>query len=186
MWGPENGPRPTPNPANDAAFARFHLSATREFPVAPDVVWALITDPTLIGTFSPECVQGRWIEGGAEAAVGVRFEGTNRTRLEDGRLYEWVRPCTITTCHPPFRYRYMTHDRWDVPATEWAFDIEPISSGARVTESMRVVPGGLPGLRVDADADPTRAEELLARRLPELETAMRTTLERMCTACVNG
>ena len=183
MWGPENGPRPVPDPANEALFAHFHLEVTVEFPVAASRVWALVSDPTRIGSFSPECIQARWIEGRDRAEVGSRFEGTNRIWLDDGRLYEWIRPCTVTRCIAPRVFAYMTHDRWNEPATEWTFAIEPTAGGCALTQSMRVVPAGLPGLRVDADADPARARALLEARMPQLRGAMLETLERMRSAC---
>ena len=183
MWGPENGPRPVPNPENEARFARFHLEVTVEFAAAPTTVWELVSDPTRIGSFSPECIEARWIEGSDHAAVGSRFEGTNRIWLDDGRLYEWIRPCTVTACDAPRAFGYMTHDRWNVPATEWTFVIGAAGVGCRLTQSMRVVPGGLPGLRVDADADPTRAGTLLDARMPQLRHTMLETLERMRAVC---
>jgi Polyketide cyclase / dehydrase and lipid transport len=123
MRGPENGVRPTPNPVNDALLAEFRIVVAADFAVPPERVWALVSDPTRIGEFSPECVAVRWFD------------------------------------------EYVTHDRWDEPATEWTWSVERTSSGCRVTESMRVLPGGCPGIRMEADADPPSARALLDQRI---------------------
>ena len=179
MWGSDNGDRPMPNPANDALFANIGFDVAADFPVPAERVWDLVSDPTRIGEFSPECIGARWIEGSYRAALGARFEGSNRATLEDGRIFEWIRPCTIVQCEQPFLYGYMTHDRWDQPATEWNFKIEPTPHGCHVTHSMRMFPDGLSGLRLAADADPTSTRTLLDQRLQSLRGGIQDTLQRM-------
>jgi uncharacterized protein YndB with AHSA1/START domain len=179
MWGPENGIRPHPNAANEACFAELHVQVTVDLEVPPEPAWALLTDPTRIGEFSPECVAARWIEESDQAVVGSRFEGTNQMVLADGQVFEWVRPCAVTRCEPPLFYEYVAHDRWDQPATEWKFEIEPTSNGCRLTQSMRALPGGLSGIRLAADADPSSARALLDHRIPQLRRGMVETLQRV-------
>ena len=179
MWGPENGDRPTPNPVNDALFAGIGLEVAADFPVSPESVWDLVSDPTRIGEFSPECQGARWIEGSDRAATGARFEGTNRTTLDDGRIFEWIRPCTITRCERPSLYEYVAHDRWNQPATRWSFRIEPTPDGCRAVHSMQILADGLSGLRLAADADPSTARTLLDQRLPDLLRGIQDTLQQM-------
>ena len=181
MWGAENGARPAANPVNEPLFAQIHIDVAADIDVAPEQVWNLVTDPTRIGEFSPECVRGRWIEGSDRPEVGARFEGTNRSTLPDSRNFEWVRPCTVTRAEPHSLYAYVAHDRWDQPATEWTIRIERTGAGCRVTQSMRVVPGGLSGLRLAADADPSIARDLVDDRVPHLRQGMAETLGRMKT-----
>ena len=99
--------------------------------------------------------------------------------LPDGRIFEWVRPCTITRSEPPRFYEYVAHDRWDHPATEWTFAIEPTATGCRLTQSMQALPGGLSGIRLEADADPSTARALLDHRVPQVQQGMVETLQRV-------
>ena len=179
MWGYDNGVRPTPNSVNDTLFANIALDVAADFRVPPPRAWDLVSDPTRIGEFSAECKNARWIEGDERPAVGARFEGTNQSVLDDGQIFEWTRPCTITRCERPSLYAYVTHDRWDHPATEWSFSLDEIPTGCRVTHSMRLLPGGLSGLRLAADEDPSSAQAMLDRRLPRLLQGIQETLQRM-------
>ncbi|MSX96135.1 MAG: SRPBCC family protein, partial [Actinobacteria bacterium] len=46
-----------------------HMNAT------PQQVWALVSDVTQIGRYSPETFEGEWLDGATGPAVGVRFRG---------------------------------------------------------------------------------------------------------------
>jgi len=61
----------------------------------------------------------------------------------------------------------------------WKFAFEPTESGSYVTESMRVLPRGLPGLRLVADCDPASAPSMLERRIKDLGQGMLETLKRI-------
>jgi len=43
-----------------------------------EALWALVTDVTRTGEWSPEATGGAWIDGATGPAVGARFKGTNR------------------------------------------------------------------------------------------------------------
>jgi uncharacterized protein YndB with AHSA1/START domain len=185
LWGPQNGPRPVPNPVNDACFADLRIEASATIAATPDAVWDLLADPTRIGELSPECIAGRWIEGSTRPTVGSRFEGTNRMVLSDGSVYEWVRPCTVTTADRPHAYGYLSHDRWNHPACEWAFALERTAPGCRVRQTWHHLPDALSGLRLQLDADPTAAPSLLEWRLQALRQGIEATLGRL-RALLNG
>ena len=46
-----------------------HMNAT------PEEVWALVSDVTQIGRYSPETFEGEWLDGATGPAVGARFRG---------------------------------------------------------------------------------------------------------------
>ena len=48
-------------------------SVTVHMQATPDQVWALVSDVTRIGEFSPETFKAEWTEGATGPAVGARF-----------------------------------------------------------------------------------------------------------------
>jgi len=71
---------------------------------SPERVWALVTDITRMGEWSPESTGGRWEDAGGPA-VGSRFVGTNR----HGPL-RWSTHCRVTECEPPHRFTFVVRE----------------------------------------------------------------------------
>ena len=77
----------------------FHLLGplTREVSVhvdaTPEEVWALVSDVTRIGEFSPETFEARWRHGSTGPEVGAKFKGHVK-RNGVGPTY-WS-PCQVT------------------------------------------------------------------------------------------
>jgi Polyketide cyclase / dehydrase and lipid transport len=179
-WG-EHGPRPEPAAINDALFGAFEATASVEVTCAPMAAWQLVTDIVRIGEFSPECADARWIDGATFPAEGARFEGTNRVVNENhDSEYIWIRPCTVIVAQSPEEFAYAVGDRSDgSPAAVWDFRIAATATGCRVTQQFRHLPHGLSGLRLLADAQPTRAETIVGDRVTELTDGMHRTLQQM-------
>src|SRR5262245_18234309 len=53
-------------------------SATLDIEAAPQTVYALITDVTRMGEWSPETRRAEWVGGATGPAVGARFRGHNK------------------------------------------------------------------------------------------------------------
>ena len=64
---------------------------------SPDQVWALVSDVTQIGRYSPETFEGEWLDGATGPAVGARFRGHVK-RNQKGPTY-WTK-CYVTACEP--------------------------------------------------------------------------------------
>ena len=60
------------------------VSVSREVAAPPEEVWALVSDLTRMGEWSPEARGGRWAGGTDGPSVGAVFKGRNR----NGR-YRW-------------------------------------------------------------------------------------------------
>lgn len=105
------------------------ISTSREIAAPPERVWALVSDMTRMGEWSPEATGGTWLGGATGPAPGVRFRGTNR----DG-WKRWSTTCTVTDCVPGERFAFAVTAGPAKVAT-WAYDIEPTDAGCRVTES---------------------------------------------------
>lgn len=183
-WGPENGTRPAADPTVSSLFLSAKVAVALSCHADPAALWSLMTDPTRIGDFSDECVLGEWIAPFSESSVGARFQGTNQAQAPDGRLYQWTRPCTITIHEPLRRYAYLTHDRWDVPASKWMFDLSRTGGVITVTHSFEHLPEGLSGTRMAIEALPVDDQrDALNKRLATIEAGMNATLARMTDLC---
>jgi uncharacterized protein YndB with AHSA1/START domain len=132
----------------------------------PEKVWALVSDVTRIGEFSPETFEARWTRGSTGPEVGASFKGHVK-RNGVGPTY-WS-PCQVTACVPNEVFEFAV-GRDDLTLTKWGYRMEPERNGTKVTEYFRIEP-----LLV------MRAYWTLlgALRGRTNERGMRTTLERM-------
>jgi hypothetical protein len=101
---------------------------------SPEEVYALITDVTRMGDWSPVCKACWWDEGGGPQ-VGARFTGRNElaertweTRsevvaAEPGREFAWA------VAEPPTRAR-------------WGYTLKAVEGGTEVTETWELPPEG--------------------------------------------
>jgi uncharacterized protein YndB with AHSA1/START domain len=137
-----------------------HVDAT------PEEVWALVSDVTRIGEFSPETFEARWRRGSTGPEVGARFKGHVK-RNGVGPTY-WS-ACEVTQCVPNEVFEFAVGTD-DVTLTHWGYRLEPDGSGTTVTEYFRLEPALY--MRVYW----TLLGPLRGRTN---ERGMRTTLERM-------
>jgi len=132
----------------------------------PADVWALVSDVTRIGEFSPETLEGEWLDGATGPAVGVRFRGHVK-RNGRGPMY-WT-TCNIVACEPErvFGFAVMLRDK---PINTWQYELQPSGAGTDVTESFQL-----------ADTTLNRIYWKIAgsARGRTNEKGMRTTLERI-------
>lgn len=134
----------------------------------PEKVWALVSDVTRIGEFSPETFEARWTRGSTGPEVGASFKGHVR-RNGVGPTY-WT-PCQVTKCEPNRVFEFSVGSD-AVTVNNWGYRLEPDGTGTRVTEYFRLEPKLY-----------LRAYWLLLGKLRGRtnEKGMRTTLERMKT-----
>jgi hypothetical protein len=100
----------------------------------PDALWALVTDVTRTGEWSPEATGGVWLDGATGPAVGARFRGSNRR----GRT-KWATTCEVTVAEPGREFTFVT-GRPGKPETLWRYVFEPAGvGGTLVTESFELV-----------------------------------------------
>jgi uncharacterized protein YndB with AHSA1/START domain len=132
----------------------------------PERVWALVSDVTRIGEFSPETFEAEWLDGATGPAVGAKFRGHVK-RNGKGPIY-WV-TCTVLASEPGREFTFGTAGKTE-PLNVWSYKLESSGDGTDVTESF------------------TLANKLLLRvywavlgwaRGPTNRNGMRTTLERI-------
>jgi uncharacterized protein YndB with AHSA1/START domain len=148
----------------------LHGPLTREVSLHIDApvaeVWALVSDVTRIGEFSPETFEARWRRGTTGPEVGAKFKGHVK-RNGVGPTY-WS-PCRVTACVPNEVFEFSVGND-DVTLNNWGYRLEPSGSGTQVTEYFRIEPN------LAMRAYWTVFGPLRARTNRK---GMRTTLERM-------
>ena len=110
------------------------VSVRVEAPV--DRVWALVSDVTRIGEFSPETFEARWTRGSTGPAVGATFKGHVK-RNGVGPVY-WT-SCVVTACEPlrEFAFAVEVNGR---AVNRWRYDLREVPEGTEVTESYALAP----------------------------------------------
>ncbi|MBO0844366.1 MAG: SRPBCC family protein [Nocardioides sp.] len=132
----------------------------------PDQVWALVSDVTRIGEFSPETFDARWTRGSTGPEVGASFKGHVK-RNGVGPTY-WS-PCQVTACVPNEVFEFAVGSD-DMTLNNWGYRLEADGDGTEVTEYFRLEPS-LPMRVYWTVLGPLRGRTN--------ERGMRTTLERM-------
>lgn len=96
-----------------------------------DRIWALVSDVTATGRFSPETFEAEWLDGASGPAVGTRFRGHVR-RNGRGPVY-WT-TCEITACEPgrEFGFAVLVRGR---AVNHWHYRLRASGAGTDVTES---------------------------------------------------
>ncbi|MDW5328513.1 SRPBCC family protein [Plantactinospora sp. KLBMP9567] len=75
----------------------FQVRAETGISAPPDVVYAIVTDLSRSGEWSPECTGGKWITG-IPGTVGAIFQGDNRREMDVVAWAPVVRGTWSTTC----------------------------------------------------------------------------------------
>lgn len=102
----------------------------------PETVWALVSDVTRIGEFSPETFEARWIRGADGPAVGAQFKGHVK-RNGVGPTY-WSL-CRVTACEPERLFEFAVGPDGNT-INNWGYRLEPRDGGTLVTEYFRLEP----------------------------------------------
>jgi uncharacterized protein YndB with AHSA1/START domain len=96
---------------------------------SPDELYAMVSDVTNMGRWSPETRSCRWLKGATGPAVGARFRGANRSGWR-----RWSTTCTIVAADPGRRFSFEV-GVGPVSVARWTYDFEPDGAGTKVTET---------------------------------------------------
>jgi uncharacterized protein YndB with AHSA1/START domain len=114
------------------------VSDTVDIAAEPDDLYSLISDPTRMGSWSPENRGATVLNPSPDgvAFVGMTFDGRNKR----GRA-SWTTRCTVTAAEPGRRFAFTVHTigvkkpRLRGANASWEYRFEPVASGTtRVTE----------------------------------------------------
>src|SRR3954465_5043652 len=102
----------------------------------PAAIWAVVTDVTGIGRFSPETFEAEWLEGATGPAVGAKFRGHVK-RNGRGPMY-WTQ-CTVTKAEPGKGFEFVVGSMGRDVNT-WGYTFEAKDGGTDATEYFRLEP----------------------------------------------
>jgi polyketide cyclase/dehydrase/lipid transport protein len=121
------------------------LSDTISVAVSPDELFAMVSDVTRMGEWSPICTACWWDEGDGPR-VGAWFTGRNEI---PGRT--WETRSQVVAADPGRKFAWQVNDGW----VHWEYVFEPEDGGTRLTESWEFLPAGIAGFheRYGADAE---------------------------------
>lgn len=112
------------------AIAYEHDST--EIDASPEAVYALVSDVTRMGEWSPEATGAKWLRGGTGQA-GDWFEGANKSGDR-----QWSRECEVAVAEPAREFTFVVLGV-EANCTWWSYEIEPTDSGCELTERWWVV-----------------------------------------------
>ena len=105
-------------------------SVSIEIAAPPDQVYALVSDITRMGEWSPECYQAAWTNGATGPVVGARFKAKNK----GGRGPSWSNTPVVTVADTGRAFAF-NRSGPGIGSYTWRYDLEPIPTGTRLTES---------------------------------------------------
>ena len=111
----------------------MRAAVTLHIHAPPEEVWALVTDITRMGEYSPEVVEAEWLGGATGPAVGARYRGHVR-RNEIWPFLYWT-TCEVTECVPGkvFEFAVVMFGR---PLNTWRYELRASADGGTdATES---------------------------------------------------
>ena len=103
---------------------------------APERVYALVSDLTRMGEYSPECYRTIWLGDVSAPAVGARARGWNRYLG-----VRWARDVVVLAADPAQEFTFQTVPQGPLylDSTIWRYTFAPQNGGTLVTESFAMV-----------------------------------------------
>jgi hypothetical protein len=116
----------------------MHDEVTVSMNASPAKVWALVSDITRIGEFSPETFEAEWLGKAVQTGprVGAKFRGHVR-RNGIGPVY-WTL-CRVIEWTPEEDFAFTVIIR-GISVNTWGYRITPTATGCDVTEYFRLSP----------------------------------------------
>jgi Polyketide cyclase / dehydrase and lipid transport len=141
--------------------------------VPPDDVYAMVSDVTRMGEWSPIC-RACWWDEGAGPHVGAFFTGRNVTPDRT-----WETRSQVVAADPGREFAWEVNNGW----VYWGYTFEPENNGTRLTESWRFLPKGVDGFRErfgeHAEAEIEKRANAARTGIPATLAAIKKTAETL-------
>lgn len=146
--------------------------------LAPGDVYALVSDVTRMGEWSPVCKACWWDDPAAGPVEGAWFTGRNVLPARSGLPGRtWETRSQVVVAAPGREFAWEVNNGW----VRWGFTVAPEGSGSRLTQHWRFLPKGLEGFRErfgdDADTEIAARSESAVTGIPETLAAIKATAE---------
>ena len=105
------------------------VSVSREIGAPAEMVWAMVSDITRMGEWSPENESATWRGGASGPTPGAKFRGTN----QNGKK-KWNTEGVVVDADPGRRFSFRV-TAVGLKVAEWSYAFEPTAAGCRVTET---------------------------------------------------
>ena len=105
------------------------VSVSTTIAATPDAVWALVSDLTRMGEWSPESEGVEWLGGARGPALGVAFKGSNRIGSKS-----WTTRGRIVAAEPGHTLAFRISAA-GMRVAEWRYELAATDDGCTVTES---------------------------------------------------
>ncbi|AFM18778.1 Polyketide cyclase / dehydrase and lipid transport [Mycolicibacterium chubuense NBB4] len=140
--------------------------------VPPDELYAMVSDVTRMGEWSPVC-KACWWDDGDGPRVGAWFTGRNVTPERT-----WEARCQVVAADPGRTFAWEVNNGW----VYWGYEFEPDGDGTRLTESWEFLPAGIAGFRErlgdGADSEIGRRSEAARTGIPATLAAIKQAAEK--------
>jgi hypothetical protein len=137
----------------------------------PEQLYALVSDVTRTGEWSPTC-RACWWDGGAGPHLGSWFTGRNETPER-----VWETRSQVVAADPGREFAWEVNNGW----VFWGYTFATEGSGTRLTESWEFRPAGIAGFRerygVDADAEIDKRSAAAKSGIPATLAAIKRVAE---------
>jgi hypothetical protein len=137
----------------------------------PDQLYAMVSDVTRTGEWSPICRECWWDDGDGPR-VGAWFTGRNETTERT-----WESRSQVVAAEPGREFAWEVNNGW----VRWGYTFEPTDGGTRLTESWAFLPAGLAGFRErfgdKAQEEVVKRTEMAHQGIPETLAAIKKAAE---------
>lgn len=147
--------------------------ASERINATPEVLYALVSDVTRMGEWSPECRGADWIAPADAATVGAQFHGHN----ERGDN-QWTTPNTVLVADPGREFAWVVGTP-DFQVCHWRFVFRPADGGTEVTEAFELGAENVGFASTVLQAPESERSVLVDARRAQLVQDMKNTLARL-------
>lgn len=130
---------------------------------SPEALYAMVSDVTRMGQWSPVCTSCWW-DDGAGPQVGAWFTGRNETPART-----WETRSEVVAAEPGREFAFAVGGAW----ARWGYTFTPVDGGTLVTESWEFLPAGIARFKERYGAE---AEAQIASRAADARSGIPATL----------